>query len=138
MNQTILLIEDNRTDIDLTLRAFRKIANDIDLEVKDDGQDALEYLMSADCRLPHLILLDLKMPRIGGLEVLATIRKNERTRRIPVVILTSSAEQRDIAAAYELGANSYICKPVDYSIFVSTMQCLVRYWFEINHFPTSG
>jgi len=138
MNQKILLIEDNQTDIDLTRRAFGKITNKCCLEVKDDGQDALAYLMSADCHLPHLILLDLKMPRISGLEVLAAIRKNERTRRIPVVMMTSSAENRDISAAYDLGANSYICKPVDYSIFVDTLQSLVNYWFEISLLPDAG
>lgn len=138
MNQTILLIEDNQTDIDLTRRAFGKISNDFSLEVKDDGQNALDYLMSEDCHLPQLILLDLKMPRISGLEVLAAIRKNERTRRIPVIMLTSSAEKRDISAAYDLGANSYICKPVDYSIFVDTLQGLVKYWFEINQLPAAG
>ena len=138
MSQRILLIVDNQTDIDLTRRAFSKIANGYSLEVKDDGEDALAYLMSSDCQLPHLILLDLKMPRIGGLQVLKQIRKSERTRRIPVVMLTSSAEERDIATAYELGVNSYICKPVDFSVFSETMQCLVRYWFEINHLPVAG
>lgn len=138
MSQKIMLIEDNQTDIDLTRRAFSKIANGYSLEVKDDGQDALDYLMASGSHLPQLILLDLKMPRVGGLEVLAEIRKNERTRRIPVVMLTSSAEDRDIAAAYELGVNSYICKPVDFSVFSETMQYLVRYWFEINHLPVAG
>jgi len=138
MSQRILLIEDNQTDIDLTRRAFSKIANGYSLEAIDDGQDALDYLLASGSHLPQLILLDLKMPRTGGLEVLAAIRKNERTRHIPVVILTSSAEQRDITAAYDLGANSYICKPVDYSIFVETLQCLVKYWFEISHLPTPG
>ena len=138
MSQRILLIEDNQTDIELTRRVFSKIAGSCSLEVKDDGQDALNYLMASDSHLPQLILLDLKMSRIGGLEVLAAIRKNERTRRIPVVMLTSSAEERDIVSAYELGANSYICKPVDFSVFSETMQYLVKYWFEINHSPIAG
>lgn len=138
MSQRILLIEDNQTDIDLTRRAFNKIATGCSLSVKDDGQDAIEYLMSSDCQLPHLILLDLKMPRIGGLEVLKQIRKNERTWRIPVVMLTSSNEKCDISAAYDLGANSYVCKPVDYSVFVDTLQCLIKYWFEINQLPTAS
>ncbi|PKL48899.1 MAG: two-component system response regulator [Candidatus Riflebacteria bacterium HGW-Riflebacteria-2] len=138
MAQTILLVEDNQTDIDLTRRAFRKLANDYRLVVKDDGQDALDYLLSAGNQMPQLILLDLKMPRVGGLEVLAQIRKNVSTRRIPVVIMTSSAEECDITAAYDLGASSYICKPVDFSIFTETLQHLVSYWFDLNRLPPAG
>ncbi len=132
MAQTILLIEDNQTDIELTRRAFTKISGDYSLEVKDDGEDALNYLLSADCNLPQLILLDLKMPRISGTDVLRQIRKHERIRRVPVVIPTSSAEENDIATAYDLGANSYICKPVDFRIFAETLNNLVKYWLEVN------
>ncbi|OGK08157.1 MAG: two-component system response regulator [Candidatus Riflebacteria bacterium GWC2_50_8] len=135
----ILLIEDNQTDIELTRRAFIKGNIDSELVVKEDGQEALNYLFGAESStsaavsvLPDLILLDLKMPKISGLEVLRHIRQNARTRRIPVVVLTSSVEESDLAAAYNLCANSYIRKPVDFKEFVDAVKALCHYWLELN------
>ncbi|MBU1107140.1 MAG: response regulator [Candidatus Riflebacteria bacterium] len=143
MPQKILLIEDNQTDIGLTKRAFEKSHIYNELIVKEDGQDALDYLFgtkdiigAVEDVLPELILLDLKMPRINGLDVLRQIRKDVRTRRIPVVILTSSGEEQDIAAAYDLCANSYIRKPVDFKQLAGAIQIICTYWLVLNNpFP---
>jgi CheY-like chemotaxis protein len=138
-NKTILLVEDNASDIDLTKRALTKsrIANK--LVVKEDGQEALDYLFNecsqAKGTLPALILLDLKLPKVDGLEVLKRIRANETTRRIPVVILTSSGEKVDVADSYDRGANSYIRKPVDFNQFVDAVNGLGMYWLVINEAP---
>jgi CheY-like chemotaxis protein len=130
----ILLVEDTPDDIELTLRAFRKnnIANMI--EVVRDGAKALEYLLGNDDErpLPTLVLLDLKLPKVDGHEVLRRIRADERTRCLPVVILTSSREESDILEAYENGANSYIRKPVDFAAFVEAVQKLGLYWLLLN------
>lgn len=142
MTQRILLIEDNQTDIDLTKRAFAKGQIHNELIVKEDGQDALDFLFGnqnvpdgAENDLPSLILLDLKLPRINGLEVLRKIRMDARTRRIPVVILTSSDEEKDLATAYDLGANSYLIKPVDFKLFAAAVQNLCLYWLTLNAPP---
>lgn len=135
-NKSILLVEDNPSDIELTKRALLKshIANT--LVVKEDGQDALDYLFNecslAKGTLPTIIMLDLKLPKIDGLEVLRRIRADDRTRRIPVVILTSSGEKTDIGSSYDLGANSYIRKPVDFNQFVDAVNGLGLYWLVIN------
>jgi two-component system, response regulator len=137
----ILLIEDNPSDIDLTRRAFEKshIANP--LIVFQDGQEALEYFFGSAGisrklnQLPALILLDLKLPRADGLEVLRRLRADARTRRLPVVILTSSREEQDVGASYDLGANSYIRKPVDFSQFADAIQQLGLYWLVLNEQP---
>ena len=137
----ILLIEDNPDDVALTLRAFRKnnIANDI--TVARDGQEALDALFGngpfgpGSGVLPSLLLLDLKLPRISGLEVLRRIRSDERTRLQPVVILTSSAEDEDLIAGYQLGANSYVRKPVDFVEFSDAIRILGRHWLVINLAP---
>jgi len=130
----ILLVEDNPDDIELTLRAFRKnnIANAI--EVARDGAQALKYLFGADAGqpLPTLVLLDLKLPKVDGQEVLRRIRADQRTRCLPVVILTSSREEADILEAYHNGANSYIRKPVDFAEFVEAVQRLGLYWLLLN------
>ena len=138
----ILLIEDNQTDIELTRRAFAKGNVDCELVVKEDGQEAINFLCGSDSKfeevksaLPDLILLDLKMPKFSGIEVLRKIRQHNRTRRIPVVVLTSSAEESDLAAAYDLGANSYLRKPVDFKKFVEAVNALCHYWLELNEPP---
>ncbi len=138
-NRSILLIEDNPDDEALTLRALRKnnILNKV--VVARDGAEALDYLF---CRgsyaqrdpldLPELVLLDLKLPKVDGLEVLKQLRAAQETRRLPVVILTSSNEQRDIDAGYDLGANSYIRKPVDFTQFTEAVRQLGVYWLVLN------
>lgn len=146
MNEkVILLVEDNPSDVALTRRAFTRSAIMNPLVVAEDGQQALDYLLgtgtSAEAGtddLPILILLDLKLPRIDGLEVLRRIRAEPRTRRIPVVILTSSLEQHDIATGYDLGVNSYIRKPVDFKQFADVIQQLGLYWLVINQPPPKG
>ena len=141
-NKTILLIEDNPSDIELTRRALERshVANQ--LVVVQDGQDALDYLLGSGAYagretpdLPGVTLLDLKLPRVPGLEVLRAIRANPRTRRMPVVILTSSKEERDVAAGYDLGVNSYIQKPVDFARFVDAIRQLGLYWLLLNEPP---
>jgi CheY-like chemotaxis protein len=137
--KTILLVEDNLSDIELTRRALQKsrIANE--LAVAEDGQEALNFLFGVDPltgsninELPALVLLDLKLPKVDGLQVLRQIRTDERASRLPVVILTTSSEEQDIAQSYDLGANSYIRKPVDFNQFVEAVQHLGLYWLVIN------
>ena len=141
-SKTILLIEDNPSDIDLTKRALEKgrIANA--LMVVSDGQEALDYLFGTgeyagrdSSDFPALTLLDLKMPKVSGLDVLRRIRSDSRTRRMPVVILTSSREEQDIAAGYDLGVNSYILKPIDFEHFVQSVAQLGLYWLVLNEEP---
>jgi two-component system response regulator len=135
-SKTILLVEDNPSDVDLTKRAFQKshIANQ--LVVVEDGQEAWEYLNSLESTAwPAFILLDLKLPRVPGLELLRRIRADPRLRRIPVVILTSSSEEQDIITSYELGVNSYIRKPVDFKQFAYTVEQLGLYWLVLNEAP---
>lgn len=141
-NKTILLVEDNLDDEALTLRALRKnnIANDV--VVARDGAEALDYLFAAGIyadrdvgEQPSMLLLDLKLPKIDGLEVLRRLRHDERTRLIPVVILTSSREEQDLVNGYRLGANSYIRKPVDFSQFVEAVRHLGLYWLVLNEAP---
>jgi two-component system response regulator len=133
----ILLVEDNPSDIGLTRRALDKNAISNELVVAEDGQEALDFLFgdgrAAD--LPVLVLLDLNLPRVGGLEVLKRIRADSRTRRLPVVILTSSKEQEDIARGYDYGTNSYIRKPVDFNEFAEVVRQLGLYWLVINQPP---
>jgi two-component system, response regulator len=138
----ILLIEDNPGDIELTKRALRKGKILNELVVVEDGQEALDFLFNsgkfaADLPrpLPTLTLLDLKLPLIDGLEVLARIRTAERTRRMPVVVLTSSVEETDLATSYDLGVNSYIRKPVDFTQFANAIQTLGLYWLVMNQQP---
>jgi two-component system response regulator len=140
--KTILLVEDNPSDIDLTKRALSRghILNE--LVVAEDGQEALDYLFGTgtyaapnSATLPTLILLDLKLPKVDGLEVLGRIRSDSRTKRLPVVILTSSREEQDIATSYDLGANSYIRKPVDFFQFAEAIKNLGLYWLVLNEPP---
>jgi two-component system response regulator len=135
----ILLVEDNPRDVELTVRALKKrnLANR--LFVVEDGVEALDFIFGrgqyeqhGPINSPKVVLLDLKLPKLNGLEVLKAIRADERTRAIPVVVVTSSAEDPDIKAAYELGANSYVVKPVDFDVFLEAMAYLGFYWLLIN------
>lgn len=132
----LLLVEDNPDDVELTLRAFRRARLANPVHVACDGVEALEFLFPengvARAVLPRVVLLDLKLPRVNGLEVLARIRANERTKRVPVVVITSSREEADILKAYELGVNSYIVKPVEFEKFVAAVGEVGLYWLTLN------
>jgi len=130
----ILLVEDNPNDAELTQRAFRKSDLDVRLAIVRDGAEALDYLFGGKPR-PKVVLLDLKLPKIDGIDVLRRIRAGERTRTIPVVVLTSSQEERDIVECYELGANSYVVKPVDFDQFYRTVSDIGAYWLVLNKLP---
>ncbi len=142
--RTILLVEDNPSDIELAKRAFQK-ANILNpVVVAEDGQQAIDYLFATgeysgrdNKELPAIVLLDLKLPIIDGLEVLKRIRGNELTRRLLVVILTSSKEEQDVASGYDLGVNSYIRKPVDFLQFAEAIKQLGIYWLLLNEAPPS-
>ncbi|WP_204140815.1 response regulator [Halomicronema sp. CCY15110] len=129
--KSILLVEDNPDDEALTLRALRRNNLKNEIIVARNGQEALDVL-SEIAVLPCVVLLDLKLPKIPGLEVLRRIRAHERWRVLPVVLLTSSKEERDIAEGYGLGANSYVCKPVDFQQFTTAVSQLGLYWAVIN------
>jgi CheY-like chemotaxis protein len=140
--KSILLVEDNPDDVQLTLRALKKSKIMNDVIVAQDGIEALDYLFGTgkyagrDTNLkPQVVLLDLKMPKMDGLEVLQRIRKDERTRVLPVVVLTTSSEDRDRVESYKLGANSYIRKPVDFNQFADAVQQLGLYWLVLNEAP---
>lgn len=131
----ILLVEDNPDDAELTLLAFQESRLLNEVVVARDGEQALEYLLDPDNKghaLPHLILLDLKLPKVDGLEVLRAIRQNRRTRLLPVVVLTSSKEESDLINSYDLGCNSYIQKPVDFNQFIEAVRQLGLYWLVLN------
>lgn len=141
-NTKILLVEDNPDDEELTLRALRhhNIANDV--IVARDGVEALDYLFSrgeySDKKpddLPQVVLLDLKLPKIDGLEVLKTMRADDRTKALPVVVFTSSNEEKDIVDSYDFGANSYVRKPVDFVQFIAAVEQLGMYWLVLNQGP---
>jgi CheY-like chemotaxis protein len=141
----ILLVDDSAEDVELTVLALRRNKLSNDIQVAEDGAEALDFLF---CRGPHkersfahppkLVLLDLKLPKIDGLEVLRAIRGDERTRAIPVVILTSSKEQRDLIDGYNLGVSGYIQKPVDFDQFSETIRQIGMYWLLINQGPPAG
>ena len=139
---TILLVEDNPDDEVLTLRALKKSKIGNEVVVVRDGVEALDFLFCTGAYadrdphdMPQLILLDIKLPKVDGLEVLRRIRADERTRLLPVVILTSSKEQQDLIESYKGGANSYIRKPVDFSQFAEAIQELGLYWLVLNQAP---
>ena len=140
--KVILLVEDNQDDEELALLAFEKsnIANEV--VVARDGEEALDYLFGTGnyagrdvSVLPQVVLLDLKLPKVEGLEVLQRLRADPRTRRLPVVVLTSSREEQDLMESYDLGANSYVRKPVDFAQFVEAMRQLQMYWLVLNEPP---
>jgi two-component system response regulator len=142
MTKIILLVEDNPDDEELTLLAFKKsnIANE--MVVARDGEEALDYLFGTGTYagrdlsvMPTVTLLDLKLPKVDGLEVLKHLRAHKHTRRLPVVILTSSREQQDVLESYNLGANSYIRKPVDFAQFMEATKQLGLYWLVLNEPP---
>jgi two-component system response regulator len=138
----ILLVEDSSADAELTLHALRKNVHVNHIHVVRDGEEALNFLF---CRapyeeragqpLPQLILLDLKLPKVDGLSVLRTLKQDRRTRWMPVIVLTSSKEDSDLTASYDLGVNSYIQKPLDFTLFRETLQTLALYWLLVNQPP---
>ena len=133
--QLIVLVEDNPDDQTLTLRALKKqnLANDI--IVLNDGVEALAFLLDPEKPLPNLVLLDLKLPKLDGLQLLRRLRSEPRTQLLPVVVLTSSDEDRDVIEGYRLGANSYIRKPVDFNQFSEAVRQLGLYWLVLNQSP---
>ena len=135
--QTLLLVEDNPDDEELTIRGLKRANLKNPIDVARDGQGAIDYLLGTDEEqpanpLPAVVLLDLNLPRVGGLEVLKRIRAEQRTRRVPVVILTSSSEDRDLINGYDLGANSYVRKPIQFEEFATTVARLGLYWLMLN------
>jgi CheY-like chemotaxis protein len=138
-NKPILLVEDNPSDVDLTKRALARGHVSNELVIAEDGQEALDYLRGegayagrAISETPSIILLDLRLPKVSGLEVLRAVRADARLRRIPVVILTSSKEEEDVGAGYDLGVNSYVRKPVDFKEFQTAISNLGLYWLILN------
>jgi CheY-like chemotaxis protein len=146
-DKIILLVEDNPDDVELTLRAFKKnnSSNKIKMIIAKNGVEALDYLLGKGMYagreikdLPVLVILDLNLPKINGLEVLKSIRQNELTKLLPVVILTSSNQEEDVAASYKLGANSYLVKPVDFTKFMEAAKLLALYWLLWNEPPPAA
>lgn len=138
----ILLVEDNPMDVEITKLAFKQNHFPYSVRVVSDGEEALEYLFCtdryenrADLPPPKLILLDLKLPFISGLEVLRALKENARTRRIPVIVLSASREVRDIAQSYELGASSYIVKPINFDQFREISNVVIPYWMQLVQLP---
>jgi two-component system response regulator len=141
----ILLVEDNADDEALTLRALKQHNLADNVHVVRDGAEALDYLLAEHAggerhpaAMPAVVLLDLMLPKVSGLDVLKRVRDSERTKLLPVVVLTSSDEAGDIQRSYELGANSYVCKPVDFSRFSRTVSQLGQYWLSINQTPAAS
>jgi len=144
-NRIILLVEDNPNDVELTLRAFEKSNVINEIVVACDGELALHYLFAtgphADrdrTMMPEVVLLDMELPKIDGLGVLRRMRADERTKRLPVVMLTSSKEEKDVVTSYDLGANSFVRKPVDFGLFVDAVRQLGIYWLMVNEPPPAG
>ncbi|GAF83266.1 unnamed protein product [marine sediment metagenome] len=140
--RAILLVEDNPDDVELTLRALKQYNVKNQIAVVRDGAEALDYLFATGAysdrdttTMPAVVILDLKLPKVDGLEVLQRIRADERTKLVPVVILTSSKEEQDMVNGYKLGANSYVRKPVDFTQFVEAARQLGLYWLVINEPP---
>jgi CheY-like chemotaxis protein len=144
-NRVILLVEDNSDDVELTVRAFEKCKVVNQIVVARDGGEALEYLFATGAHegrditlMPEVVLLDLNLPRVDGLDVLRRMRADGRTRRLPVVVLTSSNEEQNLVRSYDLGANSFVRKPVDFAAFVRAAQQLGLYWLALNEPPPDG
>jgi CheY-like chemotaxis protein len=138
----VLLVEDNPDDAEFTLRALRKANVALRVALVEDGVSALEFVFRTGAHadrtpatLPRVVLLDLKLPKVDGLEVLRRIKADPRTRALPIVVLTSSREQRDIRDAFVHGANSYIVKPIEYAELIAKLGDLVRYWLQLNETP---
>lgn len=141
-DKKILLVEDNPDDVELTLHAFEEHNISNEIEVVEDGAEALDYLFATGAyagrdmsKMPAVVLLDLKLPKVDGLEVLRRIRDDDRTKNLPVVILTSSSEEEDLTKSYELGANSYVRKPVNFDQFSEAVRQLGLYWLLLNEPP---
>lgn len=144
-SRTLLLVEDDPDDEALTLRALKRHHIQNEIVVTRDGQEALDYLFGDGAfagrdssELPQFVLLDIKLPKVDGIQVLQRIRADERTSLLPVVVLTSSDEQRDIVESYQFGANSYVRKPVEFNEFMEAVQQLGLYWMLVNTSPPSG
>ncbi len=133
----LLVVDDNPQDLELTLRALRKAGIDQRLLVARDGAEVLTLVLEQGCR-PHLILLDLKLPKFDGLEVLQRLKADPRAALIPVVVLTSSQEKRDILESYRLGVNSYVVKPVEFERFAAVVREIGHYWLGLNQSPHIG
>ena len=140
--RAVLLVEDNPDDAELTIHGLKRANLHHPIDVARDGQEALDYLFGTDeqppSRVPAVVLLDLKLPRVDGLDVLKRIRAEDRTERIPVVMLTSSSEDGDLFTAYDLGANSYVTKPIQFSEFTAAIEQLGVYWLAINQPPATA
>jgi two-component system response regulator len=137
----LLLVEDNRDDEELTIRGLKRANLQNPVDVARDGQEALDYLLGTDEHAPEpvpAVIVLVHLPRVSGLEVLRRIRAHERTRRLPVVILTSSHEDRDVIDGYDLGANSYVCKPIQFELFATAVAQLGVYWPVINEQPPTS
>jgi len=141
-NKVILLVEDNPDDVALTLRAFKRSHLMNPITVVRDGVEALDFLFARNAHeerasqpLPTLVILDLKLPKLDGLGVLRAVRADDRTRFLPVVILTSSQEEQDLVSGYTLGCNSYVRKPVDFAEFIDAAKVLGIYWLMLNQIP---
>jgi two-component system, response regulator len=139
MKQSILLVEDNASDEKLTVLAFKRCGVDCDVVVVRDGSEALEYLRGVGKHAgrdtnqqPALVLLDLKLPKVDGLEVLRQVRADERTRGVPVVVLTASKEEEDVSRSYALGANAYVRKPVEFAEFAEAAKTIGAFWLRLN------
>lgn len=132
----ILLVDDSADDVELTTRAFRRCEPAVSVVVARDGLAALDYLVGSDAVAPHdlpaLVLIDVKMPRVGGIEVVRTLRANRRTRLVPIVLLTSSAEERDVTEAYAAGANGYVRKPITSEHFIDAIRSIAAFWLHFN------
>lgn len=140
--ETILLVEDNPDEAELALLGFGEIGGDYDIQLVPNGEEALEFLFAYGRhanrpkeRKPDLVILDIDLPRVNGFEVLKQLRRDSEYRYTPVVILTTSDEQSDILQGYQLGVNSYLCKPVDFESFADLLQQVSRYWLKSNTFP---
>ncbi len=133
-NHPILLVEDNPVDVDLTLRAFKKRNLNNPIQIARNGEEALAFIEKWDAgdQVPVVILLDLKMPKIDGLEVLEVLKVHEKYKTIPIVVLTTSSDSEDVRKAYKLGANSYIVKPVNFDKFVEVASQIELYWNVLN------
>lgn len=140
-SKTFLLVEDNPADVELARLAFQRVGLEVTLDHVTDGLEALAYLLpetsggGARRPLPAVVLLDLKLPRVGGLQVLERLRADQRTRLLPVVVLTSSSHPTDVLASYRLGCNSYVRKPVNFERFLEVVRYLGTYWMELNEIP---